>query len=173
MSDTSEPVATGVPTRDAEVANLGALRDGQVPQREETSASIPTLSQLGGILGIVGLAVYGSVRFADTMFYARLGTTPDNVRTSYSETLSRVGGPVALVTASVVTTVLCVRLANKKQAPGLLSWVSAVITGIALGLVLPLTLFRWSLALPLTGLIVLVTVTWNNRRGRCAQTAPA
>lgn len=151
MSDTSAPVATGGPTPEADMADPGAARDDPAPP-EEPPASKSSGSEWNsllrqvsgkdilGFLGVVGLAVYGSVRFADTVFYARLGTTPDSVGISYSETLSRVAGPVALLTALVLTTALCVRL--KGSLSLFLMCLMAAITVISLGVLLPLPQVR-------------------------------
>ena len=53
----------------------------------------------GGTL--VAVVIYGAVRFADTAFYARLGTSPSAVGLTYAETLSRVAGSIVLFIAVV------------------------------------------------------------------------
>jgi hypothetical protein len=120
------------------------------PEKESSPDKI-WLPDLGGkvileTLGLVGIAVYGSVRFADTAFYARLGTTPDSVGITYAETLSRVAGPVALLFAIILTLYLSRRLlrARGTLTRFLVFWIAFAVTVAVSGVLLPVfPRFRW------------------------------
>jgi hypothetical protein len=111
------------------------------------------------VLGAVGLAVYGSVRFADTAFYARLGTTPDSVGISYAETLSRVAGPVALLTGVIVTLFMLARI----------NWFLGIIfsapAAMILGILLPLPHLAGTslIAFAIIMAIIIIGVWWEAR----------
>jgi len=73
-----------------------------------------------GWLTLGALVVYGSVRFADSAFYSRLGTSPDAVGLDYAATLSRVAGVVVLFLATVMLIAGLGRLVEKEISFALL-----------------------------------------------------
>jgi hypothetical protein len=109
---TTEP-PTQTAKRDVASPNGAGPGSGGKPARRWLPGDVEGKDILG-ILGIIGLAVYGSVRFADTAFYSRLGTTPDAVGINYAETLGRVAGPVALLAAIILTLFVTSRLGQQK-----------------------------------------------------------
>jgi hypothetical protein len=136
------------------------------------------LKDVLGVLSVVGLVIYGSVRFADTAFYARLGTSPDDVGISYATTLSRVAGPVVLLAALVIALFFAVQL-EKEHSTGL-----RVLCLLVLGLAAVVTLGELIPATPrfrlvdinivpvvVTIVVVAVSAKWppaNSRRLRTA-----
>ena len=55
---------------------------------------------------LIALVIYGSARFGDAVFYARLGTNPDAVGLNYAVTLSRVATVMAVAGAGMLAIIL-------------------------------------------------------------------
>lgn len=84
-----------------------ATRVAQLEQHDLTPKSTGwQVQDWIAIATLIALVIYGSARFGDAAFYARLGTDPNAVGLNYGVTLSRVATTIAVTGAGVVASLL-------------------------------------------------------------------
>ncbi|WP_157852790.1 hypothetical protein RFN58_28820 [Streptomyces iakyrus] len=91
------------------------------------------ISSLAALVTIIGLLIYGTTRFAQAAFYARLGLTPEDVGLTPALTLGRVAGVILVLTAICLIVPLSAITMVRKHGP---TW-SAFTPPLAYALLIP------------------------------------
>ncbi|KAB1977848.1 hypothetical protein [Streptomyces triticiradicis] len=107
--------------------------------KEDSKASWKDIATTAaGVTSLAGIALYGSVHFADAAFYARLGLTPEDVGLDPAVTLGRVAVSFMLIgVALFIATLPAVVFFQRTSFP----WLLIALVGATLGNLLLVVLF--------------------------------
>ncbi|CAM5739689.1 hypothetical protein SAFG77S_01509 [Streptomyces afghaniensis] len=121
-----------------EIAGNKGKLEGRWAKRESKGPWKDIATTAAGITSLAGLALYGSVHFADAAFYAHLGLTPEDVGLNPAVTLGRVSVSFMLIAAALFIVVLPVVIFWRRTS---FPWLFLTLVGSAIGNVLLIELF--------------------------------
>ncbi|WP_159049527.1 hypothetical protein [Streptomyces sp. NRRL WC-3618] len=112
--------------------------EGRWAKRDSKASWKDIATTAAGITSLAGIALYGSVHFADAAFYARLGLTPEDIGLNPAVTLGRVAVSFMLIGVALFIVALPLVIFFRRTS---FPWLLLTLAGSTIGNVLIVKLF--------------------------------